>query len=324
MSRNKAVLSIDIGGSKVMVGIVESNGNVIDKLKEPVDIHLTESRLIDIIKKLTSDLKNKHPEIAIEGAGVTVPGLADSEKGIWVYACFNGIRDFNIRDNISHILKVPVFIGNDVNVCAYGEKVYGICKEDSDFLWITISNGIGGGLVLNGDIYEGAFGNAGEIGHINVVENGRLCSCGNRGCLEAHASGRAIAQSYLEKIKNNHAENELYSNETLVTAKTVAQAARDGDKIAIKVYDEAGYYIGKAIAAAVNIINPQKVVLGGGVSQDFDLFIDSLKRTFYEMVFKEANKNLIIEKTGLGYDAALIGAAAIAWRGLNERKSKHI
>ncbi len=309
---DKCQLAVDIGGSKLMVGIVDSRGQILDKARVPLKPDIREQELADNIVSLAGELIKKHPRLDIDCAGVTIPGLADPEKGLWVYACFSGIRDFKIVEVLSQRLGMRVFIENDANACAFGEMVYGVGKGVRDFLWITVSNGVGGGLVLNGDIYRGAFKSAAEVGHINVAEDGRLCPCGNRGCLEAHAAGPAIAKSYLEKRPD--------LKEAAITAKEVAQLARSGDKAALEVYRETGYYLGKAISYAVNLINPVKVVLGGGVSMDIDLFLPELKKTVDRLIFRDANRNLTIERTGLLYDAALIGAAAIARRGMGRFK----
>ncbi len=192
-----------------------------------------------------------------------------------------------------------------VHMTTQVEKMFGLCKGVSHFLWVTVSNGIGGGLVLNGEIYEGAFGCSGEIGHVVVEEsNGRLCPCGKYGCLEAQVSGSAIAAVY----------NEL-TGECGMTAKDIASLAKAGNPVAIEVYQKAGFYLGKGIAAFVNAINPEKVILGGGVAMDSELFMPILRETVKKYMFEKANPRLVIEKTALGYDAALIGAAAIAIKG---------
>ena len=307
LRNNKLTIAVDIGGSKLMLGMVSREGEVIHKVKVPISCGITAEQVIDIILSNVYAMKAQFQGGVFDGVGVAIPGLADADTGVWIYSCFSGIRDFNISGILSEELKLPVFIGNDVNVCAMGEKIFGACRDDEDFVWITVSNGVGGGLVLNGRIYNGAFKNAGEIGHINVVENGELCPCGNQGCLEAYASGVAIARRY-QKETAMDSEDARFA----VSAKEIADMARAGDKLASKIYHETGHFLGKAIASVANVVNPSKVILGGGVSMDMDLFIDSLKSTVKREAFMEANRNLKIERTALLYDAALIGAAAMA------------
>ncbi|MHB1376106.1 MAG: ROK family protein [Candidatus Humimicrobiaceae bacterium] len=300
----KYILSIDIGGSKLMAGIIDYfNGNIILKELIPLKTTITEDYLVENILFMIERLINQCSNIDIACIGVSVPGTADSQNGVLIYACYSGIRNFEIGKILKEKFHIPVFVENDVNSCAYGEKIFGACKGIDDFLWITVSNGVGGALVLNGHIHYGRFKGAGEIGHINVAEDGYLCSCGNKGCLEAYASGPGIVRRYREKSQNYFAEK---------TAKIIAEDAHRGDELALEIYRETGYFLGKAISYAVNIVNPQKVILGGGVAIDIDLFLPEIKKIVDKMVFKDPNKNLSIEKTALSYEAALIGAAAIA------------
>jgi len=299
----KYILSIDIGGSKLMAGIIDYNGDILFKEKIPLKASVTEDYLVENILHMSKGLMNQCENIDIDCVDVAVPGLADSKNGVLVYSCYSGIRNFEIGRILTEKLHIPVFVDNDANSCAYGEMVYGACKGVDNFLWITASNGVGGALVLKGQVYEGIFKGAGEIGHINVVEDGYMCSCGNKGCLEAYVSGPAIARRYREKSQNHC---------TGITAKIIAEAARRGDKLALEIYRETGYYLGKAISYAVNLVNPQKVILGGGVSMDIDLFLVEIQRVVDTMVFRDPNKSLSIEKTALSYEAALIGVAAIA------------
>ncbi len=302
-SSKKNILSIDIGGSKIMVGIIDYNGRIILKSKTllkkpPIKKEYLIKNIFDIIKKIL----NKD-SFDISCIGVSVPGLADTEKGILVYAPYSGVKDFAIASILTERLNIPVFVENDANACAYGEMVYGACREIKDFIWITVSNGIGSALVLDGKVYEGRYGGAGEIGHINVVQNGTKCGCGNKGCLEVYAAGPAIVRRYKEKSHN-------YSPD--ITAKSIAEAARAGDKLSLYIYKKTGFYLGKAISYAVNILNPVKVIIGGGVSMSIDLFLPEIKTVVNRMIFRHPNKDLSIEKTALSYEAALIGAAAIA------------
>ncbi|NLC68063.1 MAG: ROK family protein [Clostridiaceae bacterium] len=325
LGTTRNVLAVDIGGSKLMAGIADAGGNILCRVKQPLKPDITGEHIISIIMETVDLIRNRNPGAweAVDCVGMTIPGLADHEKGIWVYACFSKIRDLPIARIISYELNIPVFIENDVNACALGEKMYGSCKGVNDFIWMTISNGVGGALVLNGELYRGAYLNAGEIGHFNVMEGGYECGCGNKGCLEAYAAGPAIVRRYLERVKpvltpgpGVNAGIKLPVSEPGITAEKIAQAAEDGDEVSREVFNETGYYLGKALSYAINLVNPEKVILGGGVSMSMHLFYEKLIKTINDMVFLEANKNIIIEKTALGYEAALIGAAAVGRKGM--------
>lgn len=350
---SKKILALDIGGSKILTALVgistDNNGKlsveVSGKAKRCLSADSGKNEvwaeILDAINetfKLTDETWD-----CVDRIGVTIPGIADPMRGYWIYAPFSGIRDFPISEKLQQNFSRPAFADNDVNACAWGEKVFGVCQNVDNFLWLTISNGIGGGLVLGGKIFSGAFSGAAEVGHFNIVENGELCGCGNRGCLEATAAGPAIARSYRELVRSVVSENsysindeQLYEEWTAylkkvrnsvnelnatsaihsveqVTAADIAEEAYKGNPIALKVYKNVGRYVGHALSYVANLINPEKIVIGGGVSGAFDLFYPSLWESFQTRLFKQVNKSITIEKTGLGYEAGLLGAAAIAF-----------
>jgi len=285
-----------------MAGLIDFEGNIVLKEKRLLTVKPTKNYLTtNIIEMIDSLFDQKN--IDIECAGVAVPGLADKDNGVLVYAPFSGIRDYKIGDILAKKLKIPVFIENDANACAHAEMMYGSCRGVDDFIWITVSNGIGGAIVLDGKVYEGPNGGAGEIGHINVVKDGYRCGCGNRGCLEAHAAGPAIVRRYREESHDASME---------ITAKKIAELAKGGDMFALDIYKKTGFYLGKAISYIINLLNPDKIILGGGISMDIDLFLPEIKDVVKNTTFRDSNENLCIEKTALSHDAALKGAATIA------------
>jgi glucokinase len=226
--------------------------------------------------------------------------LVDSGHGVWVEAVFSKVKNFPLGDILRRRYHVPVFLENDANNSAKGEKFFGHAKNYDDFIWLTVSNGCGAGIFLGGKLFTGPNGHAGELGHICVTGEGFICPCGNRGCLEAAAAGPGISHRY-----------EQLTGES-INAKEIAERAKAGDKAAITVYKKTGVYIGRAIASAVNVINVPLVVIGGGISMDYDLFKEDIFCTVQEHIYRTANKALLIKHTKLGYYASLIGAAANA------------
>ena len=290
------ILGIDIGGSKIAMGIIDDSGNVLCSEKDSLPSVINADLLTGIIKTMCDRMSEKYN---FDKIGITIPGLADTKNGIWVYAPFSGISNFPIADIIGAIYKKPVYIENDVNACAVAEKYFGCCKNINDYIWITVSNGIGGSVFVNGSLYTGHSGNAGEFGHINVIDDRKfLCGCGNYGCVEAVAAGPGIMKQYGGTL----------------TAEQIAAKARNDDAAALAVFHNTGYYIGKALSSAVNILNPEMAVFGGGVSQSFDLIEQGIKEALAKYMFKAANKDIKIRQTALSYNAALVGAAAIAIR----------
>lgn len=302
-----AVLAFDIGGSKLLAGLVTQDGQILDsewrELAAGMDIHALEDMLVGDAETLRS--RNRH--VSIQAAGVNIPGLADAKQGMWVCAVFSGINNYPIARRLSERLGMPVFIENDVNACAWAEKIYGCCQQVSDFLWVTVSNGCGGGLILDGRLYRGAFNGASEIGHI-IVERGAEalpCPCGHVGCLESMAAGPAIARRY--------ATQKRIADSGAPDASEIAALARQGDEVAMQVMRKTGWYIGQALGACANMLNLRRYVLGGGVIQSYDLFAQDIQEAFCQSAFNVPNREADIVRTALGYEAGLMGAAAIAW-----------
>lgn len=309
---DKYILAIDIGGSKYMVGLISVCGEILEVRSFKWKL-LTKKDVIRSIILSSRELLDKYKDISPISIGITIPGLADPKQGMWVESSFSGIKDINIGPIMEEKFKIPVYIDNDGQACALAEKLFGSCKDTSDFFYMTISNGIGGAIFLNNTIYYGGFGNAGEIGHTVVVEDGLQCKCGNKGCLEVHAAGPAITRNYLELGGNN----KYQGND--IEAKYIADLAYKKDRIAIKTFELEGYYIGKVLAQVCNILNPQKVIIGGGVSLAFSLFEFSLWKSLNSFLYKSANRHLKIEPSQLGYNGGIMGATAVAICGEDNR-----
>lgn len=293
----KRVLAVDVGGSKIAVGMVDEKGGVSEVQK----IELPNGYDSDFIVKTICEATAEYVKYDPAAVGMTIPGLCDAENGVWKYAPFSQISELPIAAVLGGRTGLPVYIENDVNACAIGEKAYGACREVDDFVWITVSNGIGGALFLDGKLYTGVTGNAGEIGHLVVEENTDFtCGCGRKGCLEAVASGFAISRAYRAET----------GRET--SAAEVADLARRNDPAAKRVFERAGGYIGKAIAYSANLLNVETFIVGGGVSASFDLLEAPINAALERYVFRQGNPRVTVKRTALGYYAALIGAAAVA------------
>ncbi|MDO5309437.1 MAG: ROK family protein [Planctomycetia bacterium] len=346
------VLAIDIGGSKLLTAVAQTTASA-DGGKEVVlqgiarrtlarsnDVELVWHAILDAIQET---IRSTGFEITdISRIGATIPGVADPFRGFWVYAPFSGISNFPLAERLCAEFGRPAFADNDVNACAWAEKQFGVCRNVDNYLWLTVSNGIGGGLVLNGQVYAGKFAGAAEIGHFNVVDDGPLCGCGNHGCLEAVASGQGIARAYrvllqsaitdsgdvsaqtralwFDYLKFQYSEattdaeimSKVQEDTEHATAAMIAEWARQGNPLAKLVYDNTGSVIGRALSWAANLVNPEKIVLGGGVAGSFDLLYPTMWDAFQKRLFKSVNTMLTIERTGLGYEAGLMGATALA------------
>lgn len=293
----KNIFAVDIGGSKTLCAVTKENGEILDSRRADYSRGYTADMLIEIIKDSYKSLKH----LQIDVCSIAVPGLCNHTDGTWIYSPFSGISSIPIASIISEITDLEVFADNDVNISALAEREFGICRGIDDYLWITVSNGIGGGLVLDGKLYRGVNMASGEIGHITVEENtDRICGCGKKGCLEIMASGASIADIYAKK-----------TGICVNGAFEVAKRAKDGDGDALSVFEKAGAYIGKAAASAINLLGIKTVVIGGGVSEEFGLFKDSAEASMKQYIFSQANQDAKILRSSLGKNAALLGCVAL-------------
>lgn len=307
-------LAIDIGGTKTIVGVVDANGVIRARRqfatsRDPAS-HM--AACLQAAEETMKELNIKGSEL--HGIGVAVPGLAAPRRGVLVYAPFLQWRELPVRDVFQHICPdAPVRIANDVNACALGERHFGAARGVGNLLWVTISTGIGSGILIDGRIYEGEHSISGELGHVVVEwENGAVCSCGNRGCLEAQASGTAIAALVKERVQDplNAPLADYFKERRLdISAMTIAQAAGDGIEGAQAIFRQAGTYLGRALSHAVNLLDPGCIVVGGGVSLSFEWMEPAVRDVLRRSVIGDGNVPIV--RTSLGYDAAFIGAASL-------------
>jgi len=305
--------AIDVGGTKTMVGIVASDAKILIKrhfatYTADCYAHFADccSRFKDCLAELNLSIND------LEGIGVNLPGMVDASTGILLQAPFAKWYDIDVKGYFCSIFGIDkIYVENDVNSCAVGELIFGNACDN--FLWVTVSTGIGGAIIIDRKLVYGFNSCAGEIGHVKVeFEHPALCSCGQSGCAEAHGSGTAITRMFTEKVRENKELSEMLSSKNLpADAKTCSLLARQGDATAIEVYNTAGKYIGRALSYAANFLNPQKIYIGGGVSDSLDLLMPALSKEFIRATVKQC-AGIEIVKTALEYEAALLGAAALS------------
>jgi predicted NBD/HSP70 family sugar kinase len=295
-------LAVDIGGSKLMAGVVAADGAILAERRLALTRRVTGDEIVDHVARLYDPLVEEAGGPAPTYLGVSVPGLADPSRGLWIYAPFSGISDYPICEKLTARLGLEACCENDVNSSAIAERRYGISRDVDNYLWVTVSNGVGGGLFLDGHLYRGAFGFAGEIGHMVIDRAG---TDGELVDVESLVAGPALVRRYAETCGGRGTGEP-------VTPKIIAERALRGDVIAQELYRSVGEYLGIAIATAVNLLNPEMVVLGGGISCAFDLFQDALISTVARRIFNPANGRVCIRKSKFPAEAALLGAAAVA------------
>lgn len=304
----QVILAVDIGGAKYAVGLVRENGTVICKKRYSWK-HISEASVIAEICSAMQEVIDENPWVSIKAVGISITGLTDPMTGIWISASFMGIYGVPIGRIIKDRFGYPVYIENDCNASAVAERMFGLCKKTDHFIYISVSNGIGGALCMNGRLYRGAFGMAGEIGNCCVDEGikkkGRTPG-GKRDTLESYASGRGLVKTYLKLGGKKKIDGEPPDGIA------IAKLAREEDPIALETFRMEGRYLGQVMAACCVILNPEKIIIGGGVSMSFELFKSSMIQTIEEEIRSLNTKIPKIQASALGYDGGLLGAAAIA------------
>ena len=315
---NKISLGIDLGGTKIIAALVDRQGRILARdYREtmPADGQAAViARMIDAACTVMEAGGVNASQVA--AVGVAAPGPIDAESGV-VTAPPNlpGWKDVPLRRLMEEDLRVPTWLENDANAAALGEHRFGAGKGTRHMIYVTASTGIGGGLILDGQLYRGATGAAGEIGHITLLPKGPHCGCGNRGCLEALASGRAIAREGRERVSRgvptligDLAEGDLDQ----ISAKLVAQAAAQGDVPAREIIEEAMSYLGLGMASLVNLFNPELIVIGGGLTKMDELLFDPVRRIIARTAFRSSAEAVEVVPAQLGDDVGVLGAAAVA------------
>lgn len=306
------VVGVDLGGTKISTALSDLEGKVINQTTIPTDAHEGEmpvlNRIINSIEKVVNDSAISYEDI--KGIGIGSPGPLDAKQGIIITTPNLPFKNFNLVKPISEKFGVPVFLDNDANVAAIGEFMFGAGKGAENIVFFTVSTGVGGGAILNGKVYRGHTSNALEIGHMTVAPHGPRCNCGNVGCVEATSSGTAIAKRAHEALSTK-VETSLRKYENVTSYEVFVEAAA-GDSVAKDIIDDAMNYLGIAVANAVSIFDPEYVIIGGGVSKAGDVVFDTVRKVVDKRCFKSMAESVKIVPAGLGTDAGLIGAVALA------------
>ena len=308
-------VGIDLGGTNTKIGVVDKEGNKIftTTIKtESIDgYEISLNRIADILKE-----NLKEYEISIEnvgGVGIGVPGPVVQTKIVKFFANFPWPENLDLAAEFEKRIGLKVKVDNDVNVITLGEMWKGAGKGHNNVLGIAIGTGIGGGIILNGQLVSGKTGTGGEIGHTKLVKDGKLCGCGQKGCWEAYASATGLIREAQGRLIVNK-KNKLYemTKGRELEAKDVFDAAKAGDKFSVDIVDYEAEYLAMGIGNILNILDPEIVVLGGGVSLAGDFLIDRVKENLKKYALPSALEGLKIVQAELGNDAGILGAAYLA------------
>jgi glucokinase len=308
-------IGVDVGGTKVLGGVVDQSGTVLKSARRDTPreggTSLTQA-IADVAKELMADFQ-------IDSVGVSAAGFVSSDRKTMLatpnIAGWNGV---DLDSELTQLIGLPVVIENDANAAAWGEARFGAGRGREHLLMLTVGTGIGGGIVVNGDLYRGAFGIAAEIGHMRVVPDGHLCGCGARGCFEQYGSGNALLRHAREAIAASPdiARNLLSRGDGTIdglTGKAITEAARDGDAVALAAFNTTGQWLGAGIATLSVILDPECVVIGGGVIDAGEILLEPTRAALERyMPFAGKHPYPEIIAASLGNEAGLVGAADLA------------
>lgn len=306
------VIGVDLGGTKISTAISTLEGKILKQTVVATKADEGEKPVLDrIIGTIEEVLKGANiSSDQVEAIGIGSPGPLDAKKGVIITTPNLPFKNCNVVAPIKEKFGIPVYLDNDANVAAIGEYMFGAGKGTKNIVYFTVSTGVGGGAVLNGQAYRGNTSNALEIGHMTVDANGPRCNCGNIGCLEAIASGTAIGKKGMEAAQTK-VETSL-KNYDKITSYEVFVEAKKGDAVAKEIVDNAMNYLGIGVANAISIFDPEMVIIGGGVSKVGDILFDTVRKVVNKRCFKSMAEACKIVPAGLGTDAGVVGAVALA------------
>lgn len=314
---DKWLVGIDLGGTTIKLAFITYEGEIIHKWEIKTNtseqgVYITQDIARTLDEKLTElgQVKSK-----LAGIGIGAPGPVNLSSGV-VYETVNiGWKDYPLEKLLEEATGLPVSVDNDANVAAIGEMWKGVGAGATDLVCITLGTGVGGGVIANGQIVQGISGAAGEIGHITVIaEHGAPCNCGKTGCLETIASATGIVRLAKEALQNSEKQSllrDIWKKNGTITAKDVFDAAKT-DELAISVIETMTFHLGLSIANIANTLNPEMVVIGGGVSRAGELLLSSIQKNFVKFAFPRVAKSTKLAIATLGNDAGVIGSSWLA------------
>ena len=310
----KHIIGIDIGGTIIKGAVFTVEGKLVQASSIETQAYQGTERALSNLSSLANALQEKGGGCSAIGIGVA--GVLDAKKELLLQSPnLKNLENINLKNFLAEEVQLPSYLENDANAAALGEKWAGAGRDIENFLLITLGTGIGGGLVLHGDLWSGENGKAGEFGHMIVEQGGAACACGKKGCLEAYSSGEAISRMAREALQAGACsilKNLSAGNLEDIDAEMVYNAAQNGDTVAMEVYRRAARYLAIGIANVNNLLDIHHVILGGGVSKAFNLFAAVLIEAVKKQVFRISQDRIMIVPSQLGSEAGIYGAAYLA------------
>lgn len=310
------ILSVDLGGTNLRTAAIDREGNVLFRTKrETPRTENAEDILFLIVDEAEKCRQAVQSEGAIAGIGAVVPGTVNIKDGIILQAPnIAALNDYPIAGEIEKKLSITCVLENDANAAAIGENWRGASKDFENSICVTLGTGVGGGIIIDGEILRGIDGTAGEIGHICVEPFGAPCGCGSRGCIEQYCSASAVKR-LASDLSGQFPDSPLLGNANL-TGLEIYQAGKAGDALALEVFRQQGFYLGIGLAGLINVLNPEIIVIGGGAAAGWDLFLPFMKAEVKVRAHREPANRARIVRAELDDDAGILGAAKLAFESL--------
>jgi glucokinase len=314
--KKKYIVAVDIGGTNTKIAVFRGRA-ISDRISFPTGLCRGKNELIKFTCFQIAELLNRKniKKNEVLGIGMGLPGLIDYNTGMVHYLVnVRGWKDVPLKKIMKRITGLDTYVDNDVNVTTLAELYFGSAKGEKNAVCITLGTGIGGGLIMDGRLYRGGAFSAGEIGHVTVDLNGDKCNCGNKGCAEAYVGNKYLIRKVKKELKgkrNRVIEKLTQGNINRLTPDRLARAAAMGDAYSIRVWKQTGEYLGVALASVINILDPDRIVIGGGVANAGGFLFEPLIKTVKGRAMKIPANHVKISKSKLGDDAGLLGAATL-------------
>ncbi len=315
MTQLQYAIGVDLGGTTIKTGIVSSDGEIIFQSKFPTLGEQGPKTVIGQIRKSIEEVLARAKGKTLRGIGIGSPGIVDEKGGIVKdppnFADWHNVA---LGNAVAKIFRLSAKVENDANVAAIAEAKFGAGKHHPNFLFVIWGTGVGGGIILNGNIYRGPFGGAGEIGHVCIDYNGLQCNCGAQGCVEAYVGQRYLSQRTVERLKH-HPRSAILKlvggDVSKVEPKYISQAALKGDKLAREIFTEAGTLLGVALGSVLNTVDVRVIIIGGGISAAGDFVFTAIKKSVQSHVMKPMREDITVLPAKLGNSAGILGAAGL-------------
>jgi glucokinase len=308
----REAIGVDLGGTKMLVGVVDGDSNVGFESRE-TSTGQSEDQLVELLTREIDEARAACPGVV--GVGLGIPATIDHDRGVAISAVNLPIEDLPIRDLVGERTDLPVFVDNDANLAALAEHLYGAARGADNAVMLTIGTGIGGGLILRGEVYRGATGAGAELGHVVIEMDGLPCqgNCPGRGCVETYASGTALGREarVAAEREPDSALGAMAAEGREIDGRAATEAALEGDETAVGVLEIVGSRLGVALTSFANIFEPEVIVIGGGVIAAGDLLLDPARRELRSRALPPMKETPVVTAE-LGEDAGMIGAAAMA------------